>query len=293
MKTKHTRVGLGVLCGLLGITRQGWYKNHQRETKAALEAELIVQLVRDVRLTQPRVGTRKLLAHLGQTLARNDIHIGRDALFDLLRERQMLIRRRKSKPKTTNSNHPYHKYPNLIQYFIPLKANELWVNDITYVDTEEGFVYLFLMTDAYSHKIVGYAVAPTLEARWALNALKMALEQRSDRQTPLIHHSDRGVQYCCHDYTNCLKNQHNTQISMTENSDPRENAVAERLNGILKTELILHIPKSKEHAQTYIQQAIHTYNHIRLHSSVNNLTPEQAHLKTGPIPNLWKRKSTA
>jgi putative transposase len=278
------------LCDEFGISRQAWHKQLQSKRKEVFEEEIIVQVVKEIRAEQPRVGTRKLLIHLQDMLQRNQIKLGRDAFFDLLNKHNLLIRKRVRKPKTTNSNHHYRKYPNLIKHFNPLKANELWVSDITYVDTREGFVYLFLITDAYSHKIVGHAVGNTLEARWAVQALQMALSQRDSTDTDLIHHSDRGVQYCCYNYTDLLNAQPNTRISMTESGDPRENPVAERINGILKGELLVEELVTKLQAKAAIATAIQTYNNIRLHSSIDHLTPQQAHLKTGPIQNRWKPK---
>jgi len=170
-----------------------------------------------------------------------------------------------------------------------LKCNDLWVSDITYVDSNEWFVYLFLITDVYSHKIVGFHVAESLEARWALKALQMALIQRTDNAS-LIHHSDRGSQYCSLAYTEVL-HQHQVKISMTENGDPRENAVAERVNGILKNELMSEFFETKHQAKVAIEEAIKTYNTIRLHSSVGMITPNEAHLKTDLLKNCWKPKS--
>lgn len=289
MKATHPRVSVDELCELFGYSRQAWYAHKKHEGQKALQEEIVIQLVKGFRKKQPKVGTRKLLIHLQESLESNGIKMGRDALFDLLGREKLLIRRRKKKVVTTDSDHPYRKYPNLIKDFIPLKANELWVCDITYVETAEGFVYLFLITDAYSHKVVGYQVAESLEARWAKTALQQALAQRTSDQ-PLFHHSDRGSQYCSYDYVDLL-NKHHISISMTENGDPYENAMAERINGIIKNELLPdHIP-SKQAARKFIEQAIETYNHVRLHSSVNMLTPAIAHTHTGIINKCWKPKT--
>lgn len=290
MKEAQPGMNLEVFCRLFGVSRQAWYQYRRSEGQQALEEEIILQTVRSFRIGQPKVGVRKLYLHVAEPLLRHGICIGRDALFDLLRQYGMLVRRRKRKTITTDSNHPYRKYPNLIKTFIPLKANELWVSDITYIDTREGFMYLSLITDAYSHKIVGYHLGDTLEAHNCILALQMALAQRTT-QYPLIHHSDRGVQYCSHQYTQLLqKGPWAINISMTENGDPYENAMAERVNGILKGEFLLPTFETKQQAQDSVIQSIRTYNEVRLHSSIDMLTPQQAHQKQGALIKHWKPK---
>lgn len=275
-------------CQVLGVSRQAYYQYWERQARCHLEEDVILAEVSKVRQLQPKVGVRKLCLHLEEPLRSHGITLGRDALFDLLRRHDLLVRQRKGKKKTTDSNHPFRKYKNLTKDFIPLKANELWVSDITYLDTLEGFVYLFLITDAYSHKILGCHVSDTLEAQGAILALQMALATRTTDH-PLIHHSDRGVQYCSTLYIQTLLNQPNPiQISMTHNGDPYENAMAERLNGILKNELIPQVIPSKQAARELIKTIVETYNNIRLHSSVDMLTPTEAHLKTGELKKHWK-----
>lgn len=288
MKQARPDIGMDTLCGVLGVSRQAYYQHQKQEGRKALEEEVVLKEVQNIRKLQPKVGVRKLCLHLAEPLMRHGIEIGRDVLFGLLRSEGMLVRRRRRKAVTTDSDHPYLKYPNLIVGFTPLKANELWVCDITYVDTLEGFVYLFLITDAYSRKIVGWCLGETLEAKWGLAALRMALAQRTDKR-PLIHHSDRGVQYCSHHYTQMLQHPDNAvRISMTENGDPYENAMAERVNGILKGELLPDTAESRPLAQQLVQQAIKTYNEVRLHSSVGMLTPQEAHQQSGPLDKMWK-----
>jgi transposase InsO family protein len=290
MKEVYPSMNMETRCGLFGITRQAWYQHQKYEGRIALEHEIVLKTVRELRIDQPKVGVRKLYLHLVEPLLRHGIEIGRDALFDLMREQGMLIRRRKRKHITTDSNHPYRKYPNLIKAFITLIANELWVSDITYIETKEGFMYLSLITDAYSHKIVGWHLNETLETKGPLLALNMALAQRTTKRA-LIHHSDRGVQYCCHDYTNLLSHPNNQiKISMTENGDPYENALAERVNGILKGEFLPAVLDSKQQARELIGQSIKTYNEVRLHSSINFMTPQQAHLSEGLLAKKWKPK---
>jgi transposase InsO family protein len=219
----------------------------------------------------------------------NDHHIsmGRDALFNVLREHDMLIRKRRSrKVQTTFSKHWYRKYKNLARGFEPLAPNLLWVSDITYIVIEQGFAYLSLITDAYSRKVVGFYLSQTLEATGCIRALQMALNNCGNT-TNLIHHSDRGVQYCCSDYVKLLED-HNTQISMTENGDPLENAIAERVNGILKDELLQDKYNSFQEAQKSVAKAISVYNSLRPHSSCDMLTPQVAHQQKGVLKKHWK-----
>lgn len=215
------------------------------------------------------------------------ISIGRDAFFEMLSVNGLLVRRKKrSKPQTTFSNHWLRKYKNLIIGFIPNAPNQLWVSDITYIHLDDGFAYLSLITDAYSHKIVGFYLSEDLSAKGCIMALKMALKNNPSFDK-LIHHSDRGLQYCSADYVKLLQD-NNIAISMTENGDPRENALAERVNGILKDELLEVCYPSYPEAQKAIATAISIYNHQRPHSSVDMLTPVIAHTKTGELKKHWK-----
>lgn len=238
----------------------------------------------------PRIGTRKLHYMLTDTLQKHNISIGRNKLFDLLAEYGLLVRRRRRKRiNTTDSNHPFRKYPNLIRELQVLRPDHLWVSDITYLSLTDGFCYLSLVTDAYSRKIIGYCLYPTLKKEGPVQALKMAVADRVYRQ-PLIHHSDRGLQYCCNDYTGLL-GQSGISISMTEKGDPYENAIAERINGILKTEFDLDRDFSSfNEAKATVDKAIDVYNHQRPHASCNYLTPAQAHLQQGLLPTKWKRR---
>lgn len=240
----------------------------------------------------PRIGTRKLHYMLTETLQKHQINIGRDKLFDLLAEYGLLVRRRKRRRiNTTDSNHPFHKYPNLVRELQVLRPNHLWVSDITYISLINGFCYLSLVTDAYSRKIVGYCLHPTLKKEGPLQAMKMALSTITDKlEGPLIHHSDRGLQYCCADYTALLQNK-GISISMTEKGDPYENAIAERVNGILKEEFGLYgdfddFGKS----DAAVKNAVELYNQLRPHASCNYLTPEQAHEQQGLLKTKWKRR---
>jgi transposase InsO family protein len=207
MKSRLPRIGLGKLCEWFGITRQAYYQNIRESFQKVLEVELIIQEVGRIRIRHPRIGTRKLHNMLQHFFAELWIKLGRDGLFDLLSAHYLLICRKRRTVKTTNSFHYLGKYPNVIKGFIPTAPNQLWVSDITYWRVSEGkFLYISFITDAYSHKIVGYHVANTLEAVESVQALQMALSSLGEsRHLQLVHHSDRGLQYCSHIYVNLLK----------------------------------------------------------------------------------------
>jgi transposase InsO family protein len=218
--------------------------------------------------------------------------IGRDAFYRILRESGLMLKlKKRHKTRTTDSTHKYPRYPNLIRGFVPEKINQLWVSDITYIWTDEGFCFLSLVTDAYSHKIVGWKLAPTLAYRHTEEALHGAIDSSTKPLRGLIHHSDRGVQYAYPAYTEVLKKE-GILISMTENSDPLENAVAERINGILKQEwLYLHDFENIEAVRAVLEPAIGFYNTRRPHASNNFLTPQQAESKEGVLENRWKNRT--
>jgi transposase InsO family protein len=224
--------------------------------------------------------------------------MGRDALFNMLSANYLLVRKRKRRIQTTNSFHWLRKYPNLIRDFIPTAINQLWVSDITYWKLNQKHVYISFITDAYSHKIVGYQVAETLEAIESIHALQMALSALgAESPLQLTHHSDRGLQYCSHAYVKLLQD-YNIQISMTENGDPLENAIAERVNGIIKDEYLetYDIDNIIE-AKGLLKTVVKLYNNERPHMSIGNLTPNQIHHSNKPIKTekLWKnyyRKQT-
>jgi len=211
--------------------------------------------------------------------------MGRDKFFDLLKRNKLLVRKTKRNVYTTMSKHHYHRYPNLVKGFTPMKAHELWVSDITYIPLKKRFAYLFLITDAYSRKIVGFHVSDDMKVSSAVVALKQALSQKPP-DTIVIHHSDRGIQYCSNEYVSLLK-EANAMISMTESGDPLENAIAERVNGILKTELISTAYSDIEQ-HPYTSQDVTIYNHRRRHSSLNWQIPAMVHEQKGPQIRRWK-----
>jgi transposase InsO family protein len=253
-----------------------------------LQHALVLELVAEKRGVLGKTGADKLLEDISGTLKELGIKMGRDAFYDLLRTHGLLIRRKKRKgPKTTDSEHPYRKYPNLIKEMLITRAGQLWVSDITYLRLHSGFSYLSLITDLYSHKIVGYKLHRTLHAKGCLDALEMALKD-TKRTKQLIHHSDRGVQYCCQEYVSKI-HENNISLSMTENGDPYENAVAERVNGILKVELGLGESfASFAEADAAVERAIRLYNNLRKHDSCDRITPSQAHEMDGVLKKRWK-----
>jgi putative transposase len=258
------------------------------DSEQGLEEAIIINRVKELRRQMPRLGGRKLQYLLSPLLVQHGIDIGRDKLFDILADNGLLVRRRKRRRvATTDSNHPYRRYPNLVKDMEVLAAERLWVSDITYISLKEDFGYLSLVTDAYSRKIVGYCLYPTLKSEGPLQALDMALGQYGNSGN-LIHHSDRGCQYCCQQYTGLLQTK-GIRISMTEKGDPYENAIAERVNGILKGELGLDEDFDNfEQAKEAVDKAVDIYNTLRPHASCNYMTPQQAHVVTGEIRKRWK-----
>ena len=248
----------------------------------------MLRLVKDLRDTMPMLGTRKILYKIEPMLKDHGIKMGRDQLFDLLRFHGMLIRRRKRSVVTTDSFHWLKKYPNLVEGLSLCASEQVWVSDITYIKTIEGYSYLSLITDAYSRKIVGYCLHASLESAGCIEALTMALANRRFARRPLIHHSDRGVQYCSSSYVDILMG-NSIAISMTQNGSPYENALAERMNGIIKSEFIpRRLFRNHAEARQAIDNIISAYNNQRPHASLNYLTPDFAYTAEGPIQKRWK-----
>ena len=262
LRTECQSQGLGTLCGLFGFTRQAYNKRNVSDgfAEEAIES-IIIEKAREYRKSNPG-----------------------------LRKYGLMVRiKRRRRYKTTDSDHNYRKYPNLIKGVVPTHPNQIWASDITYVETNEGVCYLSLITDLYSHKIVGWAVGPTLETVYPLEALKMAYKSIDEETAKgLIHHSDRGSQYCSQNYVSILKS-HGSQISMTQTGDPLENAIAERANGILKTEWLyrMTIPTRKV-CKKELTRIIAFYNDERPHMSIGNQTPSVAHTQAGPQQKMWK-----
>ncbi|WP_299314622.1 IS3 family transposase [uncultured Aquimarina sp.] len=263
MKTLYPKVSLGSFCRLLGVTRQAYYQHFWYREQLAFEDELIVCEVLKIRKNHRHMGGRKLYELLQPFLLEHQIKMGRDRLFDVLSANNLLVRRKKKQTITTNSFHRFKKYSNLIREFIPKSPNQLWVSDITYWRIETGFVYISFITDAFSRKIVGYHLADSLQNSETVQALKMAivnLPKPSDNDIQLIHHSDRGTQYCSNEYVKLLQD-NKINISMTENGDPLENAIAERVNGIIKEEYLNdYQPKNLKEAKELLDAVVKLYN---------------------------------
>jgi putative transposase len=287
MKEDYPSAGIATLCRLFGKTRHAYYDTLWRKESNLVKEDIIVQEVISVRKDLPTLGTRKMHHVLQPRLASHNIRIGRDYLFDLLAEHRLLIRCRKRKVITTDSRHWMRKYCNLIKTVTITRPEQVWVSDITYIKTVHQWGYLSLITDAYSRKIMGYSFQSDLSAEGCVAALKMALDNR-DSNEQLIHHSDRGSQYCSQQYVKMLL-ENNIAISMTENGDPYENALAERMNGILKSEFNLYNTQMGfEQTKNLIAKTINAYNKLRPHASCDYMTPEEAHLKSGTMKKRWK-----
>jgi transposase InsO family protein len=289
MKDSYPNKSLVRFCRLFGITRQAYYQQNWQQEALSIETHLIIAQVKAIRKLHPAIGCRKLYVMLQPFLLEHQIKIGRDALFDLLAAHKLLVRKRKRKIQTTWSKHWMHKYTNLITDVIPTKVNEIWVADITYCATaSEGFMYISFITDAYSKKIIGYHAADTLEAVNSVKALQMALAQCQEPLHQTIHHSDRGSQYCSKEYVAVLQSK-GIHISMSENGDPLENAIAERINGIIKEEYLNHYkPKNKKEVTEKLAQAVRQYNNYRPHMSCNMLTPDEVHTHKLKVQKQWK-----
>ena len=277
MKDSYRQISLSRFCRLLGVTRQAYYQHFWQEEFIGIEQNLVLQEVQRIRSRHRHMGGRKLHQMLQPYLMEHQIKMGRDALFDLLESNRLLVRRRKRRIYTTQSLHWFRKYSNLIKGKQIVQPNQLWVSDITYWRIGTGHVYISLITDAFSHKIVGYHVADTLETIQTLEALKMAVQTLPINHQGLMHHSDRGIQYCSNEYVQILQ-QHSIQISMTENGDPRENAIAERVNGILKEEYLYdYSVQTLAQAKLVLDFVINLYNVERPHMSCQYKTPETIH----------------
>ncbi|MBI3235114.1 MAG: IS3 family transposase [Bacteroidetes bacterium] len=290
-----TKMGVGRLCKLFGKSRQSYYQRNITMEERRQSEGIALEIVAGIRRELPGTGIQKLHLLMREPLKAHGIKMGRDKLNILLRNNGLLIKNRRRIAKTTNSSHWFKKYPNLIKEFQVIRSEQLWVSDITYLCVGRDFNYLSLITDAYSHKIVGYYLHTLLTNDGPLKALDMALQSRTKIDKELIHHSDRGVQYCSFDYVRSLR-EHSIGISMTENGDPYENAIAERINGILKTEFGLSdLFKTHYDALAAVNKAVNAYNALRPHMSCDYMTPNEAHLTDLKLIKRWKprkKKST-
>jgi len=278
------------LCKIFDRSKQSYYQRISYNYQEEVKGEILYQQIQKQRVLMPRMGGRKLHSLIKAELP-EELLIGRDKFFDWLRANNLLVKKRKVRVFTTNSHHWLHKYPYLVEGYKPIGPNQLWVSDITYIDTDEGVMYLFLLTDAWSKKILGWKLSDNMRAENAIIALKMALKQWNNRTAELIHHSDRGVQYCSEKYVQLLE-KNAIKISMTQNSNPLDNSIAERINGILKDEWIYNKKLKTHHsAVIYVNKIIFIYNNNRPHLSLGMFTPNYFHQKAsqGEQPQkLWK-----
>ena len=287
MRELPLKAGLGRLCGLFGMTRQAYYEQGWHRDDQCMAEHGILDLVREIR-ADGLFGARSMLDMLGPKLAEHNLQIGRDRFFELLRANGLLVRPRRKYVSTTNSRHHYHKWPYLIGNMEITEAERVWVCDITYIRTVSGFLYLFLITDAYSHKVMGYHLSHTLEAKGAAAALRMALSQRIYPDRELIHHSDRGVQYCSTNYVKMLQDA-GILISMTEGASPHQNTIAERINRTFKEQLYMDQTfGSYKEAMARLVKAVEVYNCKKPHLSCSKMTPAQAHVTIEPLKREWK-----
>ena len=277
MKISYAHIGLAKICDWFGITRQAYYKKIKQRSVQSIKEELVIKEVLEIRKNHKRMGGRKLYLKLESFFSDHQIKMGRDRFFSLLHAHDLLIKRRRRKPYTTNSSHWLRKYPNLIKDMKLTEPNQLWVSDITYWKVNGEFLYISLITDAFSRMIVGCQLADSLEAVESIEALKMALRELGNNIANLIHHSDRGVQYCSYDYTDILHDKC-IKISMTESGDPLDNAIAERMNGILKYEYLFeeNVTSIKQ-AREVLEKSVNLYNTDRPHMSIGNMTPVNVH----------------
>ncbi len=278
-------------CKLLGFSRQVYYRANYRVKKAQSTAYKVVELVKGVRMEQPRIGTKKLYYILSEELA--SLGVGRDRLFDILRANKLLIKRQKSYHITTNSHHRFRKHANLIENLEVTRPEQVWVADITYLGNRKNPMYLSLVTDAYSKKIIGYHLDKTLEVSSTVEALDMAIKNRMYPDKKLIHHSDRGLQYCSNLYQDILS-KHNIKCSMTESYDPYQNAIAERVNGILKQEFFMNTTNLNiKIMKKIVKQSIAIYNSKRPHWSCFFKTPNQTHLQNKLKIKSYRKKTSS
>ena len=266
------------LCERVGMSRQNFYKGRKLRQRKDVDERLVKRLVQAERALQPRLGGLKLHSMLREQLDSEDVSLGRDRFFEVLKNQALLLEPLPKAPRTTNSVHSLPVFTNLVKDMELTGPNQVWISDITYIRTREDFVYLSLITDKYSRKVVGYHLGRTLETCDTLKALQMALNELPEGAKP-IHHSDRGCQYCCHEYVNELK-EHGLQVSMTELDHCAENAQAERMNGILKQEYFLnHEFRTVAQASKAVDEAVRLYNTCRPHRSLKLRTPEDVHAR--------------
>lgn len=282
------------MCRLLGVSKQAYYKHEDKVLQRLMEESFVVEFIKEIRRKDPGIGGNKLWQMYQSRFGSHSV--GYNRFYDIIERYGLKVRKRKRRVKTTDSTHEYPVYPNLIRTYIPDRPCQLIVSDITYIPYwtnpemgEYDFCYLSLVTDYYTKEIIGYSVGDTLEARYPLEALNMALAYYKGKDlNGLIHHSDRGVQYACYSYISRLK-EHHIKISMTESGNPKDNAVAERVNNTIKNELLLGQSfYGVSEVKSAIRIAVDFYNNERPHLSLDGITPAEASAMRGTIKKRWK-----
>lgn len=282
------------LCAQLGVTKQAYYKHGDSMLRKHAEEAFVVEYIKGIRRKDPGIGGGKLWSMYGAEFGR-DHSVGYNRFYDIIDKYHLKVRTKKRRVRTTDSNHDFPLYPNLTRELLPTRPNQLWVSDITYIPVwlntitgEYDFCYLSLVTDYYTKEIIGYSVGDTLEAKFPLEALRMALKRVTpDAAEGLIHHSDRGVQYASYAYTDLLRDYH-VNISMTESGDPKDNAVAERVNNTIKNELLMGMSfMNIGQVRAAVKAAVDFYNNERPHMSLNGMTPREAYFCRGEIRKKW------
>lgn len=293
LKMLHPSYSQQELCRSLGVSRQAHHRSSSRTARVVMEKEALVPMIKSIRAKQHNVGGRKLYRMLSGTFAQLPIPMGRDQFFEFLREEGLLLRRRRRRVRTTMSKHGMPLHPDLLKGTLIKAPGQAMVSDITYWAVPEGFYYVFLITDVCSHRIMGHYLAQSMDGSHALKALHMAMRASRHALTGQIHHSDRGSQYCYARYVNCLRS-NGMRVSMTETSDPRDNAIAERVNGILKNELMGHlVPENFTQAKAMLEEAVWIYNNERLHTSIDYMVPAKAHELDHRLPQRWRNYNYA
>ncbi len=288
MKAYYKDIGLNILCRLVGKSRQAFYNREKQEEQHQFDVSIILELVMRERLIAKRVGSKKLHLILKDELEKHAISLGKDKFHEILKANDLIVKRRKRGPKTTNSRHKLPLYPNIAKNLFIDRSELMWVSDITYIRVGHDFSYLILITDSYSRKVVGYNFNQRMDVKLCMLALKNALAQRSYPERRLMHHSDRGSQYCALDYTRILTDL-SIPISMTESGDPLDNPLAERMNRIFKDTFGLDERFCDyDAAKNAVDKAVKYNNHRLPHTSIDLLTPEHAHHRIGKLKKHWK-----
>jgi len=288
MKAFYKDIGLKVLCQLVGKSRQAFYNKRKQEEQHQFDVSIIIALVNRERLIAKRVGSKKLHLILKAELEKHGIRMGKDKFHEILKANDLIVKRRKRGPKTTNSRLKMPIYPNIAKNLYIDRSEIMWVSDITYIRIGLDFGYLMLITDSYSRKVVGYNFGERMDVKFCMVALEKALAERCYPERKLMHHSDRGTQYCAFDYTRILKDM-DIPISMTESGDPLDNPLAERMNRIFKDTFGLDERFADyETARTVVDKAVKYYNNRLPHTSIDLLTPAHAHHRIGKLKKHWK-----